>query len=83
MKAATLAILTGLLLVPLAASHAADNAEGVLVGVNSFAGLWEPLPNKWHEGGIVAPTRGENYGKLEAIRDLFPNKHERKRTTQP
>jgi len=27
--------------------------------------------NEFGEGGIVAPTRGENEMKLEAIRDVF------------
>ncbi len=51
-------LLTALLLVPLAASHAADNAERVLVGVNYFAGWWEPLPNKWHD-----PIDGSDWRK--------------------
>jgi hypothetical protein len=34
-------------------------------------------------GGSVAPTRGENYSRLEAIRDRLPNKHETNKTTQP
>jgi hypothetical protein len=40
---------TALLLAPLAASRAADRADRVLVGVNYFAGWWEPLPNKRHD----------------------------------
>jgi hypothetical protein len=27
--------------------------------------------NEYGEGGIVAPTRGEGYMKLEAIREVF------------
>jgi len=39
--------------------------------------------NEFGEGGIVAPTRGEGYSKLEAIRDLFPSKHETNKSAQP
>jgi hypothetical protein len=39
--------------------------------------------NEFGEGGIVAPTRGDNYSKLEAIRDLFPNKCETSSSRQP
>jgi len=39
--------------------------------------------NEFGEGGILAPARGENYGKLKAIRDLFPNKQETNKTRQP
>ncbi len=50
MKRITRTHITALLLVPLfAVSHAADEAGPVLVGVNYFAGWWEPLPNKWHD----------------------------------
>jgi hypothetical protein len=45
----TLTLLIALMLASLAALHAADNTERVLVGVNYFAGWWEPLPNKWHD----------------------------------
>ncbi len=30
--------------------------------------------NEFGEGGIVAPTQGENYMKLEGIRDIFPSR---------
>jgi hypothetical protein len=39
--------------------------------------------NEFGEGGIVAPTRGENYGKLEAIRDLFLTNHKTSKATKP
>jgi hypothetical protein len=39
--------------------------------------------NEFGEGGIVAPTRGENYSRLEAIRDLFRKKHDTDGTTPP
>lgn len=32
-------------------ARAAEPAPRVLVGVNYFAGWWEPLPNKWHGKG--------------------------------
>lgn len=48
----TLALLSPLLLLaPLAAGHAAEHSDRVLVGVNYFAGWWESLPNKWHGKG--------------------------------
>ena len=48
----------------LAASGRANAApRDYLVGVYAW--------NEFGEGGIVAPTRGENEMKLEAIRDVF------------
>lgn len=42
-------IATALLALP-CLSFAADHPQkDVLVGVNYFAGWWEPLPNKWHD----------------------------------
>jgi hypothetical protein len=58
MKRLTTITLAVLLLAPFAVSHAADNAERVLVGVNYFAGWWEPLPNKWHD-----PINGSDWRK--------------------
>lgn len=36
------------LAVCLLGAFAAPPAQDILVGVNYFAGWWEPLPNKWH-----------------------------------
>jgi hypothetical protein len=38
--------------------------------------------NEFGEGGIVAPTRGEKFAKLEAIRDVFPSNNETRKSTQ-
>jgi hypothetical protein len=38
--------------------------------------------NEFGEGGIVAPTRGEKFAKLEAIRDIFPSNNETRKSTQ-
>ena len=52
---------------PLALSHAADNAEQVLVGVNYFAGWWEPLPNKWHDPSDGSDWRLKYPGRVPLL----------------
>jgi hypothetical protein len=42
-------------------------------------GAWQPVFtiyawNEFGEGGIVAPTRGEDFMKLEAIRGVFSSR---------
>lgn len=39
--------------------------------------------NEFGEGGIVAPTRGERYMKLETVRDVFATKPDTNERTQP
>ncbi len=41
-------MLNTLAILLLAASVQAGDADGTLVGIEYFAGWWEPLPNKWH-----------------------------------
>lgn len=63
----TLTLLTTLLLVTLAVSLAAENAERVLIGVNYFAGWWESVPNKWHDPIDGTDWRGRYPGRVPLL----------------
>ena len=42
-------IMLSLLLATMGAAESSPEPDNILVGVNYFAGWWEPLPNKWHD----------------------------------
>jgi hypothetical protein len=55
------------LLPRLAAAADGPSADQVLVGVNYFAGWWEPLPNKWNYSPAVGDWRTHYPGRVPLL----------------